>query len=117
MDVVGKGLFTVLTGLSGQLWAEAADELELPFLRTVVVGDPQYQDLYCDWQGLREVEEDGVIVVRPDCYVAWRQFADPNSLDEAKSLLSDAFAQILDGNPNSNNISAFKPNFGPHLFD
>jgi len=117
LDVVGKGLFTVLTGLSGQLWAEAADELELPFLRTVVVGDPQYQDLYCDWQELREVEEDGVIVVRPDCYVAWRQFAAPNSLDEAKSLLSDAFAQILDGNPNSNNISAFKPNFGPHLFD
>ena len=32
LDVVGKGLFTVLTGLSGQLWAEAADELKLPFL-------------------------------------------------------------------------------------
>ena len=83
----------------------------------MVVGDPQYQDLYCDWQELREVEEDGVILIRPDCYVAWRQFAAPNNLDEAKSLLSDAFAQILDGNPNLNNRSAFTPNFGPHLFD
>ena len=32
--------FTLLTGLSGQAWARRGDELDLPFLRTVVVGEP-----------------------------------------------------------------------------
>lgn len=117
LDVVGKGLFTVLTGLSGQHWVKAADELNYPFLRTVVVGDPQYQDLYCDWQELREIEEDGVILVRPDCYVAWRQFSAPENSNEARSLLSGALARILDGKPHPEAMSVFEPNFGPHLFD
>jgi 2,4-dichlorophenol 6-monooxygenase len=117
LDVVGKGLFTVLTGLAGQHWVTAADELNYPFIRTVVVGDPQYQDLYCDWQELREVNEDGVLLIRPDCYVAWRQFSSPANSDEAKMLLASALDKILDGIPNLEAKPDFKPNFGPHLFD
>ena len=49
LDVTGKGHVTLLTGLSGQAWVAAAAELDLPFLRTVVVGDPGYEDLYGYW--------------------------------------------------------------------
>ena len=40
LDVTGKGQMTLLTGLGGQAWKHAAGQLDLPFLRTVVVGEP-----------------------------------------------------------------------------
>ena len=49
LDVTGKGQLTLLTGLSGQAWVSAAQELDLPFLRTVVVGEPGHEDLYGYW--------------------------------------------------------------------
>jgi 2,4-dichlorophenol 6-monooxygenase len=72
LDVTGKGMFSLVTGLSGEAWAAAGRELDLPFLRTVVVGDPGSEDLYGYWADAREVEEAGAILVRPDGYVAWR---------------------------------------------
>lgn len=38
LDVTQKGKFSLVTGLSDQAWAAAASELDLPFLRTVVIG-------------------------------------------------------------------------------
>jgi 2,4-dichlorophenol 6-monooxygenase len=32
----------------------------------------QYTDLYDDWARLREVSEDGCVLVRPDAHVGWR---------------------------------------------
>ena len=32
----------------------------------------EYADLYDDWARLREVGEDGCVLVRPDAHVAWR---------------------------------------------
>jgi len=40
LDVTGKGKFTLLTGLSGQAWRQAAEALGMPWLRTVVTGEP-----------------------------------------------------------------------------
>src|SRR6202021_1297114 len=48
LDVTGRGLFTVVTGLAGTAWKEAARQLDLPFLRLVVVGEPETPDLYCE---------------------------------------------------------------------
>lgn len=73
LDVVGQGRLTLITGLSGQVWVDAAKQLNLPFLRTVVIGTIGYQDPYYEWQNRREIAEDGVILVRPDGYIAWRQ--------------------------------------------
>lgn len=72
LDVVGRGRFTLVTGLAGVAWQRAADELALPYLDTVVIGAPGTTDPYGYWARIRDVEEAGAILVRPDGYVAWR---------------------------------------------
>lgn len=121
LDAVGKGKFTVLTGIAGSAWVAAARSLDLPFLRTVVVGTPQYQDLYCDWRERMEVDEGGVILVRPDGYVAWRYLSAVGDEARAFSMLRDALAEVL-GRPDlgrdggSSDHQPFEANFEPHLF-
>ena len=76
LDVVGKGKFTILTGIGGQKWAEAAKVVSEAFgitLDTVSIGAGQdYEDYFGDWARQSEVEDDGAVLVRPDLFVAWR---------------------------------------------
>ena len=96
LDLTGRGLFTVVTGLAGSIWKEAVQKLDLPFLKSVVIGEPEAQDLYCEWQRIREVEESGAILVRPDGFVAWRKFAAMEMAASAEAELSEALCSILD---------------------
>jgi 2,4-dichlorophenol 6-monooxygenase len=92
LDLVGDGVFTLLTGASGQPWVATVSCLKLPFLRVVVVGGQDAQDLYFDWARKREVAEDGAVLVRPDGYVAWRALtATPEACDQ----LADVLARVL----------------------
>ena len=80
-DLVPYGQFTLLTGITGEAWADAAqkaaDRLGVP-LRTVVIGPGRaVTDLYFDWSRLSGVDEDGAVLVRPDKHVAWRGSALP----------------------------------------
>jgi 2,4-dichlorophenol 6-monooxygenase len=95
-DLAPYGRFTVLTGITGRAWVEAAEalagKLDIP-LGGVVIGPGQrWSDLYFDWARLREVAEDGAILVRPDKHVGWRSMtmvADPvSTLDAAVRSLS-----------------------------
>jgi 2,4-dichlorophenol 6-monooxygenase len=95
LDVVGKGMFSLVTGLSGQAWVEAARSAGLPFLRTVVVGELAHQDVYCDWARVRQIDEAGALLVRPDGYVAWRHCAGVEDAEVAASLLEHAVASVL----------------------
>ena len=95
LDVIGKGKLTLLTGIGGQAWKHAAQKLDLPFLRTVVVGEPGTIDPYGYWRGVREIDEAGAILVRPDGYVAWRQTAAVWDDDEALRQLTDALTAVL----------------------
>ena len=81
IDLAGHGCFCVLTGLGGQAWKDAAATVSGKLgldragfgIRGYSIGWCQdYEDVYGDWEGRREVEEDGVLVVRPDRFVAWR---------------------------------------------
>jgi 2,4-dichlorophenol 6-monooxygenase len=100
LDVVGKGRMTLLTGLGGAAWKRAAQKLDLPFLRTVVVGEPGTIDPYGNWHRVREVHEAGAILVRPDGYVAWRHsdavWDDDRALAELRSALAAVLAQDTD---------------------
>jgi 2,4-dichlorophenol 6-monooxygenase len=75
-DLAGKGRFALLTGISGSPWADAAggvaDELGIDLTAFVIGPGRRYTDLYDDWSRLREVAEDGCVLVRPDAHVAWR---------------------------------------------
>ncbi|GIE92393.1 FAD-dependent monooxygenase [Actinoplanes regularis] len=84
LDLAPMTRFTLLTGIAGESWVAAADkvaqELNVP-LETVVIGPGRaVTDLYYDWARVREVEEDGAILVRPDKHIGWRSarlVADP----------------------------------------
>lgn len=95
LDVTGKGKFTLLTGLGGAAWKTAAEKLDLPYLRTVVVGEPGAIDPYGNWHRIREVHEAGAILVRPDGYVAWRQVEPVWDDADALNELADALAAVL----------------------
>ncbi len=96
LDVVGKGRMTLLTGLAGQAWKRAAHKLDLPFLRTVVVGEPGTIDPYGYWHQAREIHEAGALLVRPDGYVAWRRSIPVWDDAEALHELENALSAVLD---------------------
>lgn len=95
LDVVGKGRFSLVTGIAGTAWAQAAAALDLPWLRTVVIGQDDAQDLYYRWHTLREIDEAGVLLVRPDAVVAWRSHGAARDADDARRQLERALAQVL----------------------
>jgi 2,4-dichlorophenol 6-monooxygenase len=96
LDVTGGGLFSLVTGIAGEAWVSAASRLALPFLRVVVTGKGDAQDLYCDWQRIREIEEGGALLVRPDGHVAWRSVDAIGDADTAHEMLRTAISQVLD---------------------
>ena len=96
-DISGKGRFALLTGISGEKWADAAKKVsaELGVEIDVHVIGPgrEYTDVYEDWTRVREVQEDGCVLVRPDQYVAWRSMdgksiSGNGLLDAMKSVLN-----------------------------
>ncbi|MFH8737820.1 FAD-dependent oxidoreductase [Streptomyces sp. NPDC017964] len=98
LDVVGRGTFTVLTGLSGGVWDIAAtacqEELGVS-LRVVCVGDDNFRDAYGEWSRVSEIAEDGVLLVRPDGYVAWRRATAPETARSAEDELLGALRRVL----------------------
>lgn len=76
LDLVGRGQFTVLTGINGEPWAEAAKVVGQQLgidIRTHVIGPRRaIIDHHGDWARAREVNEAGCVLVRPDQHVAWR---------------------------------------------
>jgi 2,4-dichlorophenol 6-monooxygenase len=88
--------FTLLTGVAGQPWVAASEKVGLALgiaLETVVIGPGRaVTDLYYDWARLREVDEGGVLLVRPDKHIGWRSMRLPDNPEQA---LFDALAAIL----------------------
>jgi 2,4-dichlorophenol 6-monooxygenase len=95
LDLTGKGRFTVVTGIAGQAWAQAVGDLALPYLDVLVIGTRGAQDVYCNWQSLREVEEAGALLVRPDGVVSWRHHAGVSDAGQARRELASALSRVL----------------------
>lgn len=73
----------------------AAAKLDLPYLRTVVIGDKGAEDPYRDWTRIREIHDAGALLVRPDGYVAWRQPAATWDDQDAFAQLQTAVSTLL----------------------
>ncbi|MGW7426321.1 FAD-dependent oxidoreductase [Streptomyces sp. NPDC054813] len=92
MDLAPYDRWTLLTGIAGEAWEQAAvkvgEELGVP-LKTVVIGPGrEVTDLYYDWAKLREIDESGVLLVRPDKHIAWRAMDLPeNPEDQLRAAL------------------------------
>lgn len=76
LDITGRGVFTVLTGIGGEPWVEAARSLSQQLgveIATRVIGPRRdFEDHVGDWARAREISDSGCLLVRPDHHVAWR---------------------------------------------
>jgi 2,4-dichlorophenol 6-monooxygenase len=99
LDITGKGRFTILTGIAGEAWAEAARTvgraLGIEIAAHAIGPRQQWQDFSGDWANLSEVRDGGVVLVRPDHHVCWRHAessADPAG--ELRRVLTAILAKV-----------------------
>jgi 2,4-dichlorophenol 6-monooxygenase len=96
MDLASYKQWTLITGIAGEAWESAAEKVgsELGVLvKTVVIGPGRaITDLYYDWAKLREVQESGVLLIRPDRHIGWRSVSLP---DDPEGALRAALGRIL----------------------
>ncbi len=99
LDLAGHGRFTLVTGIGGQPWLDAAAELGAGLglvITPAPIGPGQpYEDPYGTWAALREIDDGGVLLVRPDLYVAARHLAAPASPEQARDWLAATLSAIL----------------------
>ena len=99
LDIVGKGRFSVITGIGGEAWITAAAEAEKQFgipVESCVIGPGRdLTDLYGEWAQAREVDEAGCLLVRPDGHVAWRAHEGAECVRTARTYLLNALGKIL----------------------
>ncbi len=99
LDLVGKGRFTVLTGIGGKAWIDAASDAEEHFGVTVdayTIGPARdLSDIYGHWAEMREIAEAGCLLVRPDGHIAWRASNAPSDIEHATTSLRNAMRLIL----------------------
>ena len=95
-DLAPYGRFTLFTGKTGKAWVAAAQqvaaELDVPLEAVVIGPGEEVQDLYFDWMKLREVAEDGCVLVRPDTHVGWRS---ASLTEDPAATLREALTQLL----------------------
>jgi 2,4-dichlorophenol 6-monooxygenase len=96
MDIAPYSQFTLITGIAGEDWEDAAAkvsaELGVVVVAVVIGAGRAVTDLYYDWAKVREVDESGALLVRPDKHVAWRSMTMPA---DPRAALYDALARIL----------------------
>jgi 2,4-dichlorophenol 6-monooxygenase len=76
LDLTGKGVFTLVTGIGGEAWVKAAQAASEKFgitIATRVIGPRRdYEDHGGEWANAREISDSGCLLVRPDQHVAFR---------------------------------------------
>jgi 2,4-dichlorophenol 6-monooxygenase len=96
LDLAGHGRFTLITGIGGRGWIDAAKAVSAATgieVAAVTIGPGcDYEDPYGDWANAREVSDGGCVLVRPDQYVAWR--AQARSAEAAAELMR-VFSSLL----------------------
>jgi 2,4-dichlorophenol 6-monooxygenase len=76
LDISGHGVFTLITGIGGEAWVEAAKAEAAKRgmkIETRVIGPRRdFEDHTGDWANAREISDSGCLLVRPDHHVAFR---------------------------------------------
>jgi 2,4-dichlorophenol 6-monooxygenase len=99
LDLGGSGRFTVFTGIGGDAWVRAAaavgERLGIEVAAVVIGPGRVYDDLYGDWARVRGTDDGGVLLARPDNYVAYRHATVLPDAD-AEAALESALRTVLD---------------------
>jgi 2,4-dichlorophenol 6-monooxygenase len=89
--------FALITGRSGAPWCDAAaqvaEKFSIPITTATIGAGAEYTDGDGTWQTVRQIADDGAILVRPDNHVAWRSI---NASDNPADVLANALSRILD---------------------
>jgi 2,4-dichlorophenol 6-monooxygenase len=100
LDLADYSRFTLLTGVGGRAWVDAASVVGREFGLQIAahsVGMRQSNDdVSGDWARRREIDDRGCILVRPDRFVAWRSH---DWLADPVQALRDVLTEILDRAP------------------
>ncbi len=101
LDLCGKGGFSILTGLGGEGWIDAAqavkDELGIE-VRVHVIGPGQpHEDAYGQFANCRETAETGALLVRPDFIVGWRAHEISDSAPQDLVMAMKKILGLLEG--------------------
>lgn len=96
LDLCGKGKFSLLTGIGGEAWVEAAKAVAAQTgvdIQTFIIGPGRaVKDINGDWAKQREIREAGCVLVRPDGYICFRH---STATAMGRELLLNAMIQIL----------------------
>ncbi len=96
LDVCDYEAFTLIVGADGRAWTEAADVVAdatgMPITTVTVTLGAEHDDVYGAWHRVRDIGDDGALLVRPDRIIAWR--APTTSATPVDDLLA-AMQQIL----------------------
>jgi 2,4-dichlorophenol 6-monooxygenase len=96
LDLAPYTRFTLITGIAGQAWADAAAkvarDLGVPLEAVVIGPGREVTDIYYDWARIREVEEDGALLVRPDKHIGWRSMS---LAEDPEGALREAMTSLL----------------------
>jgi 2,4-dichlorophenol 6-monooxygenase len=99
LDLAGHGKFLVLTGIGGEAWIEAAKtiagEIGLGLATAIIGPDRDVEDLHGEWANIRDIDEAGCLLVRPDMQIAFRARHVAASAQDAEAQLGAAFNHIL----------------------
>ena len=100
LDLCGKGRFTLITGIGGEAWISAAtkvgEKLGLELAACMIGPGRDAEDPFGEFARLRETEEVGALLVRPDFIVGWRA---PDLVQDPETELGTALARILGSPP------------------
>jgi 2,4-dichlorophenol 6-monooxygenase len=96
IDLCGKGKLTLLTSIGGDAWVKAARDFTLKTgveINAITIGPGcDIEDPFGDWARVREIADDGCLLVRPDGFICFR--AAKTSKSAAKDI-ADAMNSIL----------------------
>ena len=96
LDICGHGTFTLITGIGGEAWNEAAADLSRSMgieIQVCLIGPRRaYVDHTGDWSRASEISDSGCVLVRPDHHVCWRVEELPSN---PASELKRALEQVL----------------------
>jgi len=99
LDLAGHGTFSVWTGIGGQAWLDAAaaitDRTGLAITAVSIGPREPIEDPYGTWAELREISDGGVLLVRPDLYIAARHASAPDSPEAAAAWLTRTLHSVL----------------------
>jgi 2,4-dichlorophenol 6-monooxygenase len=96
LDITGQGAFTLITGIGGEAWVDAAQKAAKVngiTINTRVIGPRRdFEDHTGDWARAREITDSGCLLVRPDQHVAFRAM---KASATAEKELTSALNSIL----------------------